>query len=437
MEEVVEDNTDHIKVVVRCRPINPCERRAGLNKIVQTFRSKKCLKIQNSMDNLTLGQSGKTKLFTFDAVFGTEATQSELYESSVRPMVNQMFEGYNVTIFAYGQTGTGKTFTMEGNHRERGIMQNAFSQIFEFVRKNERYSCTVECSYLEIYQGKIRDLLNSSRPIDVTSKLTLPCKGLRSVTCHCEEDMENCRRIGYTSRMTASTYWNEYSSRSHAIFVVTFTMVNNETREVKIQSKLNLVDLAGSESLQRSNATDVRLKECCDINLSLLAVNKVISSSMTGKTYIPYRDSLLTMLLQDSFGGESTKTLMIANIGPTAISYKETLTTLEYAHKAKKIKNAPKARSQNKSPQQKYKETLEELNLWKKRLAKAKERERILDTTTRRIMKEAVTGLLELKGLDLDVKNLSAESFERNFRFPKDPEDDLDYIPVREKSCTY
>ncbi|KAL1463359.1 hypothetical protein WDU94_015116 [Cyamophila willieti] len=444
--EAEDKNGDHVQVVVRCRPVNPFEEKAGFDRIVTMDRTSKCLKIQNNIDNF--GLTRKTKQFTFDRVYDAKSTQCELYEESVRPMVEQMFLGYNVTIFAYGQTGTGKTFTMEGNRRERGIMQNAFKQIFEFVKtkkfSNNTCTATIQCCYVEIYQGKMRDLLNSSRPVRIdTSNLKLPCEGLRSFTCQSEEDMEHCRKLGYTSRMTACTYFNEYSSRSHAIFVVTCDLLNTKTRKVMSQSKLNLVDLAGSESLQRSKATDLRLKECCEINLSLLAVNKVISSSMSGKSYIPYRDSLLTMFLQDSFGSPSTKTLMIANIGPTAFSYKETLTTLEYAHKAKKIKNTPKKQTCKLSAKEKYRKTLEELVQCRRELEQEKKLDEKLKIQTVQMMQDAVKVLLQVQGVDHQdiqefLKFLTENSDHlQNFSDLQNSMQfflgNLDFIPVQDK----
>ncbi|KAI5736879.1 hypothetical protein M8J76_008070 [Diaphorina citri] len=395
---------ENIKVVVRCRPMNVPERKAHVENVIKIDTTKKCLSIQYSTDRLKPRQPGKARRFTFDAVYGMQATQTEIYENSVRPMVNHMLHGYNVTIFAYGQTGTGKTFTMEGSQMERGIMQNAFRQIFDFKQKEKRHKCIVECCYLELYQGKIRDLLNVSRPtlFDTKAKLTLPCKGLRSVTCQSVEEIENCRKKGYKSRKTASTYFNDYSSRSHAIFIVTLKVLNSKTGKALIHSKLNLVDLAGSECLQKSNATDIRLKECCEINLSLLAVNKVISSTVAGKTYIPYRDSLLTQLLQDSFGGNA-KTLMIANIGPAASTYKETLVTLEYANRAKKIKNAPNInfyredRCHNEEKmREKYKKALEDLAQCKMDYEMAEKRADTLKNMAIKQMKDVAELLVDI-----------------------------------------
>lgn len=331
------DLETNIKVVVRCRPLNTIEKNENEDEVVQVDEMSKCLIIQNQRTQ----NHWKPKRFTFDAVYDMKSSQNKVYENSVKTMVDHMIAGFNVTIFAYGQTGAGKTFTMEGNHVEHGILQRAFQQIFQHAEKESRYKCIVQCSYLELYQGKIRDLLNgsSAKTLNMKCKPSLPCKGQRSVICRTIDEIEYCRKQGYTSRKTASTFFNDYSSRSHAIFTITLTLQSQNGKTIG-HSKLNMVDLAGSECLQRSNATDLRLKECCDINLSLLAVNKVIISTMKGQAYIPYRDSILTQLLQDSFGGNS-KTLMIANIGPAESTYQETLTTLEYANRAKKIKNKP------------------------------------------------------------------------------------------------
>lgn len=393
-----QDSKDaNIKVVVRCRPTNLAERKECVDNVVQVDRLHKCLLIQNQR-HLNHWQPRR---FTFDAVYDVQSTQTEVYESSVKAMVNHMLCGFNVTIFAYGQTGAGKTFTMEGNHIEHGILQRSFRQIFQYTEKEKRYKCIVQCSYLELYQGQIRDLLNGSRPtpFEIKCKPTLPCRGQRSVICHTIEEIEKCRKQGYKSRKTASTYYNEHSSRSHAIFTITLTLENLRTGKTIGHSKLNMVDLAGSECLQRSNASDVRLKECCDINLSLLAVNKVITSTMKGQSYIPYRDSLLTQLLQDSFGGNS-KTLMIANIGPAESTYKETLTTLEYANRAKKIKNKPinLHHLRRESPRSKCKKVMEDLAQCKVKLEKAEECNQNMKTKTIRVMNDTKTLLDHMGG---------------------------------------
>ncbi|KAL1451922.1 hypothetical protein WDU94_006252 [Cyamophila willieti] len=389
---------ENIKVVVRCRPMNRYEKHAGMENVVIMDTMGKCVKMQCCPMNHNWG---KPKKFLFDSVYDVETSQYGIYDGSVRPMISHMLQGFNVTIFAYGQTGTGKTFTMEGNQSEYGIMQNAFEQIYKFAREQKDKRCVIQCSYLEIYQGKIQDLLNSAKPIKVNkSKLKIPCKGLISIVCKSVQDIEKCRIEGFKNRKVAATCFNEHSSRSHSIFTVLLTLRIPKTKKIILQSKLNLVDLAGSESLLRSEATPLRKKECCEINLSLLAVNKVISSTVAGHAYIPYRDSLLTRLLQDSFGGNS-KTLMIANIGPAETMHKETLTTLEYAHQAKKIKIAPRKRPE--SLETRHRQARIALAKCQKELEETKERHKEKREATTKLMESVLAVLTEISNTEETV----------------------------------
>lgn len=276
-----------------------------------------------------------------------------------------MLEGYNGTIFAYGQTGCGKSHTMQGpdaptNEQsiQRGIIPRSFDHIFEAmsVTTGVRYLPLV--SYLEIYNENIRDLLN---PNSTTSSLTLkelPTEGIvvQNLSTHAVHNAEECEQllgIGSKNRMVGATLMNAGSSRSHSIFTINLEQITtsngrddtcetvNYEASIK-RGKLNLVDLAGSERQAKTGATGDRLKEATKINLSLSALGNVISALVDGKTkHIPYRDSKLTRLLQDSLGG-NTKTLMIACISPAAYNYDETLSTLRYASRAKNISNKPK-----------------------------------------------------------------------------------------------
>ena len=271
-----------------------------------------------------------------------------IYEDLAFPLIESVLEGYNGTIFAYGQTGCGKSFTMEGipdPPEHRGLTPRSFEHIFQEVAVRENTKFLVRVSYLEIYNENVRDLLGK----DQTAKLELkehPDKGVyvRDLTEQVVHDTGDVLRLmaqGSKNRSVGATLMNADSSRSHSIFTVWLeAMQQGEDGNEHIRaSKLNLVDLAGSERQGKTGASGVRLKEATKINLSLSALGNVISALVDGKAkHIPYRDSKLTRLLQDSLGG-NTKTLMVAAISPADNNYDETLSTLRYANRAKNIKN--------------------------------------------------------------------------------------------------
>ncbi|KAJ8875657.1 hypothetical protein PR048_023554 [Dryococelus australis] len=285
-------------------------------------------------------------VFKFDAVYGCDSGQEELYEQSVHPVVSSVLEGFNGTIFAYGQTGSGKTYTMEGDNGNKGVIPRSFEQVFDCIASccNTRY--LVHASFLEIYQDEITDLLDpdNGRQLELCEKpnVGVHVKDISYCLCKSRDDLERVLAAGIFSRSTGVTNMNERSSRSHAILTVTIKMDNGspQSRRAIRVGKLNLVDLAGSERQSKSGAIGQRLREACRVNLSLSALGNVISALVEGKRHIPYRDSKLTRLLQNSLGGNS-KTLMIANIGPASYNYDESLATLQYASRAKNIQNKP------------------------------------------------------------------------------------------------
>lgn len=259
-------------------------------------------------------------------------------------------EGYNGTVFAYGQTGCGKSFSMQGVAKpatQRGIIPRAFEHMFEAIAATANTKFLVHASYLEIYNEEIRDLLGA----DVKKKLELKESNdsgvyVGGLSMHPVHNVSECERImekGWKSRAVGATLMNADSSRSHSIFTVYLERVQTDEEDGNIRKgKLNLVDLAGSERQAKTGATGDRLKEATKINLSLSALGNVISALVDGKSkHIPYRDSKLTRLLQDSLGG-NTKTLMIACLSPADNNYDESLSTLRYANRAKNIKNKPK-----------------------------------------------------------------------------------------------
>ncbi|XP_070143750.1 osmotic avoidance abnormal protein 3 [Drosophila kikkawai] len=353
--------SENIKAVVRCRPMNR-------NEIESKFENIVDIKDYSVSVLNPLARLAQKKVFTFDSVYNMNSKTEAIYNEMCYSLVESTIEGYNGTIFAYGQTGCGKTHTMQGtgnmeNTMRDGIIPKCFDHIFEAISMatNVRYLAFV--SYFEIYNENIRDLLvTASDGCVVNHPLKdIPGIGVTVPTLSSQPVINamQCYRwlnVGNQNCITAATLMNENSSRSHTIFTITLEQSHNFTKNITSEDadldpeilragirrgKLNLVDLAGSERQGKTGAQGERLREATKINLSLSALGNVISSLVNGKTkYVPFRDSKLTRLLQDSLGG-NTKTLMISCISPSSINYDETITTLRYASRAKKIANKP------------------------------------------------------------------------------------------------
>lgn len=337
---------ESVKVVVRCRPMNQKEIAQGHQRIIEMNVKKGTIEINNPAKKEEV-----PRMFTYDSVYDWNSKQIDLYDETFRQLVDSVLEGYNGTIFAYGQTGTGKTFTMEGVRSDpvlRGVIPNSFEHIFTHIARTQNQQYLVRASYLEIYQEDIRDLLSKdqSRRLELKERpdTGVYVKDLQSFVCKSVKEIEHVMNVGNQNRAVGATNMNEHSSRSHAIFIVTIECSEpgaDGENHIRV-GKLNMVDLAGSERQTKTGATGERLKEATKINLSLSALGNVISALVDGKsTHVPYRDSKLTRLLQDSLGGNA-RTVMVANIGPASYNFEETITTLRYANRAKNIKNKPK-----------------------------------------------------------------------------------------------
>ena len=337
-----------VKVVVRCRPLSQGEMSDGKKGIVNMDTKLGQIAIKNPK----LDDKEPPKTFTFDIVYNWNTEQITLYQETASPIVDSCLEGYNGTIFCYGQTGTGKTFTMEGasGDKTKGIIPNAFDHVFRAIETSEDKKFLVRASFLEIYNEEVRDLLakNSTNKLELKENVDtgVYVKNLTSFVVKGVSEICNVLAVGKKNRTVGTTLMNRDSSRSHSIFTIVIECsetVNAESGDSKIRvGKLNLVDLAGSERQSKTGATGERLKEATKINLSLSALGNVISALVDGRSgHIPYRDSKLTRLLQDSLGG-NTKTVMVANIGPADYNYDETMSTLRYANRAKNIKNKPR-----------------------------------------------------------------------------------------------
>ncbi|XP_041360213.1 kinesin-like protein KIF3A isoform X2 [Gigantopelta aegis] len=340
--------TDNVRVVVRCRPMNEKEVNTNCKQVVNVDEMRGSITVKNLASNH--GEPPKT--FTFDIVFGPNCKQLDVYNEVARPVVDCVLEGFNGTIFAYGQTGTGKTFTMEGVRafpEMRGIIPNSFAHIFGHIAKAEGdIRFLVRVSYLEIYNEEVRDLLgkDQTQRLEVKERpdVGVYVKDLSAFVVNNADDMDRIMTLGNKNRVVGATNMNSHSSRSHAIYTVTIECSEKGAdgeHHVRV-GKLHLVDLAGSERQTKTGATGQRLKEATKINLSLSTLGNVISALVDGKSsHIPYRNSKLTRLLQDSLGGNS-KTVMVANIGPADYNYDESISTLRYANRAKNIKNKAK-----------------------------------------------------------------------------------------------
>eukprot|EP00818_Percolomonas_sp_WS_P005293 CAMPEP_0117439294 /NCGR_PEP_ID=MMETSP0759-20121206/2492_1 /TAXON_ID=63605 /ORGANISM="Percolomonas cosmopolitus, Strain WS" /LENGTH=690 /DNA_ID=CAMNT_0005231007 /DNA_START=2534 /DNA_END=4606 /DNA_ORIENTATION=- len=290
------------------------------------------------------------KMFTFDAVYDEDSTQLEVYKHTALPIVDSVLDGYNGTVFAYGQTGAGKTWSMDGNQQHKGLIPNAFEHIFHTINQESTdKQFLVRASMLEIYNEEIRDLLGKDvkKPLELKESKDkgVYVKGQSSYVVKSVKEIEKVMAVGKKNRSTGSTDMNAESSRSHCIFTITIetsqkSVVDGE--EHVRSGKLHMVDLAGSERADKTGATGDRLKEGCKINLSLSALGNVIKALVDSRNpHVPYRDSKLTRLLQSSLGGNA-KTVMLAAISPADDNYDETLSTLRYASRAKKIQNKPK-----------------------------------------------------------------------------------------------
>ncbi|XP_026891699.1 kinesin-like protein KIF21A isoform X7 [Acinonyx jubatus] len=330
---------------------------------------------------------GKDKAFTFDYVFDIDSQQEQIYTQCIEKLIEGCFEGYNATVFAYGQTGAGKTYTMGTGfdvniiEEEQGIISRAVKHLFKSIEEKKHTAIKnglpppdfkVNSQFLELYNEEVLDLFDTTRDIDAKNKKSnirihedstggIYTVGVTTRTVNTESEMMQCLKLGALSRTTASTQMNVQSSRSHAIFTihlcqtrmcpqidaenVTDNKVISESSQMNefetLTAKFHFVDLAGSERLKRTGATGERAKEGISINCGLLALGNVISAlgdKSKRATHVPYRDSKLTRLLQDSLGGNS-QTIMIACVSPSDRDFMETLNTLKYANRARNIKN--------------------------------------------------------------------------------------------------
>ncbi|XP_072333990.1 kinesin-like protein KIF1B isoform X14 [Scyliorhinus torazame] len=344
-----------VKVAVRVRPFNSRE----------TGKDSKCIiQMQGSSTSIINPKNPKEspKSFSFDYSYWSHtspedpdfASQSQVYNDIGKEMLQHSFEGYNVCIFAYGQTGAGKSYTMMGKQDKdhQGIIPQLCEDLFEKINDNNNsdMSYSVEVSYMEIYCERVRDLLNPKTKGNLRVRehplLGPYVEDLSKLAVTSYTDIADLMDAGNKARTVAATNMNETSSRSHAVFTIVFTQKRHDVETdlcTEKVSKISLVDLAGSERADSTGAKGTRLKEGANINKSLTTLGKVISAlaevskKKKKSDFIPYRDSVLTWLLRENLGGNS-RTAMVAALSPADINYEETLSTLRYADRAKQIK---------------------------------------------------------------------------------------------------
>ncbi|XP_015729143.1 kinesin-like protein KIFC3 isoform X2 [Coturnix japonica] len=297
---------------------------------------------------LHLLHKGKQVSFELDKVFPPQASQEEVFQE-VQALVTSCIDGYNVCIFAYGQTGAGKTYTMEGTSTNPGINQRALQLLFSEVRsKAADWDYAISVSVAEIYNEALRDLLGKEPQEKLEIKLCpdgsgqLYVPGLTEFSVQSVEDINKVFEFGHVNRVTECTNLNEHSSRSHALLIVTVRGLDRSTG-LRTTGKLNLVDLAGSERVGRSGAEGSRLREAQYINRSLSALGDVIYALRSRQGHVPFRNSKLTYLLQDSLSGDS-KTLMMVQVSPAEKNSSETLCSLKFAERVRSVELGPVSR---------------------------------------------------------------------------------------------
>ncbi|XP_072024813.1 kinesin-like protein KIFC3 [Amphiura filiformis] len=329
------DLKGNIRVFCRVRPIIKEDGTGILAKSVISF--------DTADDGILFvnNNKGRTTMYEADRVFTADSTQEQVFKE-VEPIIISSIDGYNVCIFAYGQTGSGKTFTMEGSVKNPGINQRALQLLFEETKhRSAEWSFVITVAVMEIYNEQIRDLLSDDPSYKLDVKMNpeggYHVPGLNEIIVTSVDDVNEVFKMGKSNRATACTDMNEHSSRSHALLCVKIIGTNRQSKK-RTNGKLNLVDLAGSERVGKSgtNMDNTRLKEAQSINKSLSCLGDVIHALRAKQNHIPYRNSKLTYLLQESLGGDS-KTLMMVQVSPVAKNVGESQCSLSFAQRVRAV----------------------------------------------------------------------------------------------------
>ena len=347
---------ERVQVSVRIRPFNDSEKEIDPTTPIKSIDQKNSsLKIQKEYD---------TKSFSYDHIYPEDSTQSQIFEETSKNVVKSVLNGYNGTIFAYGQTGTGKTYTMVGEFKDeknKGIIPRAFDYIFENVKQDKEHKYNIMISFIQIYLEHIQDLIEPTKKdirIRESPEDGVYLEGVKWIPVNSTQECAEQFHKGEKNRVTESTIMNKDSSRSHAILIAKIEKsivlskekldeLRKESNEkikaerVMTSSYLYLVDLAGSERVKKTKAVDMRLEEAKKINFSLLTLGKCINALAEGNvSFISYRESVLTRLLQESLGGNA-KTSLIVTVSPSNYNADETVSSLNFAQRAMKVKNKP------------------------------------------------------------------------------------------------
>ena len=430
----------NIHVVVRCRGRSEREVRENSGVVVSTNG------VKGKSVELSMGPSAlSNKTYHFDKVFSPAADQTIIFDDVVSPILNEVLTGFNCTIFAYGQTGTGKTYTMSGDMSDTlgvlsdnaGIIPRVLYSLFQKLEAEEA-ECSVKCSFIELYNEELRDLLSTDDNVklkiydDATRKAHSATIVQGMEESHIKGASAGIRLLqrGSHRRQVAATKCNDLSSRSHTVFtIITYIKKASDAGEDYIcAGKLNLVDLAGSENIQRSGAENKRAAEAGLINKSLLTLGRVINALVDKSSHIPYRESKLTRLLQDSLGGR-TKTCIIATVSPAKSNLEETISTLDYAFRAKNIRNKPQINSMI-SKKTLLREFTAEIEKLKSELIATRQRNGVylsneqyeeitIESESRRILSEEQRARIEMMEISLRNKVQELFSLTNNFNIMK------------------
>ncbi|XP_010253301.1 PREDICTED: kinesin-like protein KIN-5B isoform X2 [Nelumbo nucifera] len=440
-----KDREVNVQVILRCRPLIDEELRLNTPKLISCNEQRREVTVLQSIANKQIDRS-----FAFDKVFGPKAQQRSIYDHAISPIVNEVLEGFNCTIFAYGQTGTGKTYTMEGETKSKGgdlsadagVIPRAVRQIFDTLEA-QKADYSMKVTFLELYNEEITDLLaheehnksvedKQKKPISLMEdgKGAVFVRGLEEEIVYSASEIYNLLEQGSARRRSADTLLNKHSSRSHSVFSITIHVKEATVGDEELIKcgKLNLVDLAGSENISRSGAREVRAREAGEINKSLLTLGRVINALVEHSAHVPYRDSKLTRLLRDSLGGK-TKTCIIATISPSAHCLEETLSTLDYAYRAKSIKNKPEA-NKKMSKAVLLKDLYLEIERIKQDVRAAREKNGVYIPHERfsqdEANKKAMNEKIEQLEIDLDLKGKEVDTFRELYLSEQEQKLDLE-----------